>query len=393
MRLLLGIIAAAVAALTPASAQNRATTSDAADLVAQGFRALEDGRYLQARNDFDRAIAADPNYAPAHANRAIVLIDVDRLDQAEVELATASRLDENGFATLRSLGYLNLARGRLDDAIRFFTRALDIQPASRFSLRQRALAYARLERMDDALADLDRALRDAPDDAGLRLTRATMLAAAGRRAEALAALSRAVAADPGNFMVTTMQGDMLTRYGLGEDAAAAYRTALASFDAFIASDPSYDRTSTLVDLHLGILGRLGRLREALDLTDAYMRTVAYDPMILVARCILRVEASPESPLALPDCNLAVQYLPRSTTALTARALLYLKLGRWPEAEQDFAQIVEIAPRDAAALFGRGLARIGRGDRAGGERDLAAARRMRFDAGDEFARLGLTGLAD
>lgn len=391
MRLLLGIIMATVAALTPASAQNRATTSDAADLVSRGFRELEELRYLQARDDFDRAIAADPNYAPAHAGRAIVLIDLDRLDQAEVELATASRLDENAFATLRGLGYLNLARGRLDDAVRFFTRSLEIQPANSVSLRQRALAYAGLARMDDALADLDRALRDNPDNQFLLHTRARMLAVAGRREEAIAAMSRAVAADTGNFFLTTMQGDMLTRYGLGEDAATAYRTALASLIAFVAAERGAYRT-TFVDRHLGLLGRLGRVREGLDLADAHMRSVAYDPTILALRCTLRLEASRELPLALQDCNLAVQYSPRHTGALTARALLYLKLQMWPEAEHDFAQVIEVDRRDAGALFGRGLARIARGDRAGGERDLAAARRMRFDVADEFVRLGLTELA-
>lgn len=389
MRLLLGIIMATVTALTPAAAQDRATASDAADLVAHGFRELEELRYLQARTDFDRAIAANPNYAPAHAGRAIVLIDLDRLDQAEVELATASRLDENDFATLRGLGYLNLARGRLDDAVRFFTRSLEIQPANRSSLRQRALAYAGLGRMDDALADMDRALRDNPDNQFLLHTRARMLAVAGRREEAIAAMSRAVAADPGNFFVTTMQGDMLTRFGRGEDAATAYRTALASLNAFVASGPAADRTSGFVDRHLGLLGRLGRVREGLDLADAYMSSVSYNSMILALRCTLRMEASRELPLALEDCNLAVQYSPRHTFGLTARALLYLKLERWQEAEHDFAQAIELEGRDAGALFGRGLARIGRGDRAGGEQDLVAARRMRFDVGDEFVRLGLT----
>ena len=388
MRLLLGIVMAAVIALTPASAQDSATASDAGDLVSHGFRELEEHRYAQARAAFDRAIAANPNHAAAHAGRAIVLIYLDRLDEAEAELATAFRLDENEFAAHRGLGHLNFVRGRPDDAVRSFTRSLEIQPANRFSLRHRALAYAGLARMDDALADIDRALRDGPDDAGLLLTRARMLAAAGRREEAIATMRRAAATDPGNFLLTTALGDMLTRYGLGEEAAAVYCAALASFDAFIASDPSYDRTSTLVDLHLGLLARLGRVREGLDLADAYMSGVAYDPMILVARCTFRVEASPESPLALPDCNLAVQLIPGSTNALTARALLYLKLGRWPEAEHDFGQVIEADRRDAGAPFGRGLARIRQGDRAGGERDLAAARRLRFDVEDEFVRLGL-----
>ena len=43
---------------------------------------------------------------------------------------------------------------------------------------------------------------------------------------------------------------------------------------------------------------------------------------------------------------------------------------------------------ASALYGRGLARIGRGDRAGGQEDVTAARAINPDVVADFARYGV-----
>ena len=47
-----------------------------------------------------------------------------------------------------------------------------------------------------------------------------------------------------------------------------------------------------------------------------------------------------------------------------------------------------APTDAYSLFGRGLARYLKGDRPGGDRDIAAARATKSDIDDHMVKLGL-----
>ena len=46
------------------------------------------------------------------------------------------------------------------------------------------------------------------------------------------------------------------------------------------------------------------------------------------------------------------------------------------------------PSSAAALYGRGLAKQKKGDRAGADTDFAAARTIRPDIADEFAKFGI-----
>jgi hypothetical protein len=51
-------------------------------------------------------------------------------------------------------------------------------------------------------------------------------------------------------------------------------------------------------------------------------------------------------------------------------------------------VLKAQPKHAGSLYGRGLARIGRGDRAGGNEDVQAARAVDPDVVATFARYGI-----
>lgn len=58
------------------------------------------------------------------------------------------------------------------------------------------------------------------------------------------------------------------------------------------------------------------------------------------------------------------------------------------ATMDYDAALRIDPTLAAALYGRGQAKIRRGETASGEADLAAAKAVRGDIAEEFARYGV-----
>jgi tetratricopeptide (TPR) repeat protein len=66
----------------------------------------------------------------------------------------------------------------------------------------------------------------------------------------------------------------------------------------------------------------------------------------------------------------------------------LKLGEIDQSIRDYDAAVALNPSSAAALYGRGLAKQKKGDRAGADADLAAAKAIRSDVADEFAKLWL-----
>ena len=133
------------------------------------------GRSSDALDAFDRALELNPRYVEAHLNRAVLLTDMGRVEEARVGFAEAERLggpDESGFPAMvanrlanahAGLGHEYRAAGALDEAIAQYERALELRPG--FSDIRLSLARALLERgrFAEAAQALDLVLRARPD--------------------------------------------------------------------------------------------------------------------------------------------------------------------------------------------------------------------------------------
>jgi tetratricopeptide (TPR) repeat protein len=91
--------------------------------------------------------------------------------------------------------------------------------------------------------------------------------------------------------------------------------------------------------------------------------------------------------AMEDCNRALQ---GTTDAATydSRGLIYLKMGQLGAAIDDYSSALRSEPKLASALYGRGLAKLKQGDRAGGNTDISAATAIQGNIGDDFTRYGV-----
>jgi adenylate cyclase len=74
----------------------------------------------------ERALALDANLAEAHAVKARVLSQYGRHEEASTEIAIALRLDSESYEVNKSAAYLNLRQHRLDEAIRFYEKAMTL---------------------------------------------------------------------------------------------------------------------------------------------------------------------------------------------------------------------------------------------------------------------------
>lgn len=92
--------------------------------------------------------------------------------------------------------------------------------------------------------------------------------------------------------------------------------------------------------------------------------------------------------ALSDCDAALQIEPRTAAILDSRGFVLMRLGRWSDSIADYDKAISIRSDTPETLFGRGLARYGAGDQAGGEADIAAARKLDPGIDDVFAGYGL-----
>jgi len=71
----------------------------------------------------ETAIALDSNLADAHAVRARILFEEERVDEANVEIATALRLDPESWVVNTESAMLSFRQHRLQDAARYYEKA------------------------------------------------------------------------------------------------------------------------------------------------------------------------------------------------------------------------------------------------------------------------------
>ena len=84
--------------------------------------------WKSAYDEFVTAIDMDPNEARAWEKCGEVLLNLQRLDEAESYLKKALELDPNIADTFVDFGFLSLQRGQPDEAMSYFSRALKLQP-------------------------------------------------------------------------------------------------------------------------------------------------------------------------------------------------------------------------------------------------------------------------
>ena len=111
------------------------------------------------------------------------------------------------------------------------------------------------------------------------------------------------------------------------------------------------------------------------------------PLAYGNRCFARALLD-QLEAALTDCNEALRLKSDNPGALAARAFVHLKSRRADDAIADYNAELHRRPTDPYSLFGRGLARYLKGDRLGGDRDIAAARATKPDIDDHMVKLGL-----
>ena len=284
----------------------------------------------------------------------------------------------NRAAAYKALNDTTRAAADYAEALRRFDNLVDDQQPVAQIVYQRAVAYQELGQIDRALADLNRVIVLAPDNAGAHVLRGLVNSRRGDSQSAATDYDAALALDPRNM-------DALVNRAALYSMAGQPARALADLDAAIAiraNDPLayYNR------------GYVHFSRKDYDRAIAdYSKAIEFAPAMSLAfnnRCLAAVLAGHDSTVALADCDQALALTPDSVDVRATRGLVYLRIGRPELALREYEAALKLDPKRALALYGRGLARIGMGDRTGGNADRAAATLLVADIGEQFVLYGL-----
>jgi tetratricopeptide (TPR) repeat protein len=196
---------------------------------------------------------------------------------------------------------------------------------------------------DGAINDYGQALRLDPSDPDYLNSRAATYEAKNDFERALADYNQAIKANPNSVYAYNNRGAAYQRKGEFARAAADY-------------------------------GEVTRLQP--NNIDAWS-----------ARCWVRAISPGQTQQALSDCNAALKIKPDAADVLDTRGFVQLKLGQADNAIKDFDAALKLDPKLAGSLYGRGLAKARKGDRSASA-DIAAAKAIKSDIAEEFARYGV-----
>jgi tetratricopeptide (TPR) repeat protein len=253
------------------------------------------------------------------------------------------------------------------------------------TLARRGEASAARHDFEHALADLSKAVELRPDDPEYLYQRAMVYRQSGQATLALADLDH----------VLTLNQDFLRAYM----PRAEVRFHEKNVDGAIADLDAVDRLAPKqADLRFELAQRyeaVGRFSRAITQYDLWIQNHPVDSKratALGARC--RASAIQNEDLAggLADCNKALSIGDKKNPSyghlFANRGLLELRQASYEKAILDFDAALKTMPKDAFALYGRGVAKIRRNRTAEGDIDIAEAVKIVPNIGAPFSERGL-----
>jgi tetratricopeptide (TPR) repeat protein len=346
-------------------------------------------RQAEAAKQLTEAVKISPGYLPARVKLAEALFEAGDLDRSAAMFTELIREPLAEPASEFGLGRVAAARGRHDEAVTHFQRAITLFPefgAAHYAL---ARSYRALGKADEAQRALERHAQygarwpglDDPvlasiaklrKDGRAEFQRGVKLAEQGDLQGAIAAHEAALATEPS---LAQAHANLITLYGRTGDMAKAEE----HYRAVVALGANLDEAN----YNLGVL--LGMQEKWTEAAEAYRKAIAVNPQHAQAHNNLGLilERQRDLTAAAEEFRLSVESRPAFRLARFNLGRMLLALGPPEEAISQFERLTE--PRDAESppyLFGLATAYVRSGNKTEGIRWATEARQLALQYGQK-----------
>jgi tetratricopeptide (TPR) repeat protein len=284
------------------------------------------GIYRDPETLWRDTLAKNPDCWLAHNNLGSLLGSRGRIEEAMEHFHKAIQSDPNSDETLNNLGHILAVKGRFDEAIENFRQAIQLNPNNFEALNNLGITLAAQGRIEEAIENFYKAIQIKPNYAEALNNLGHALADKGRFEEAIENFHQAIQSNP-NFP------EALNNLGLALAAQGRIEEAIENFHQAIQLNPNYAEAQ----YNLGnALAAQGRIEEAIA---QYREALRLNPNLVGALNNLAwaLAASPEAELrngaeavglAERACELTHHGEPLFLGTLAAA---YAEAGRFPEA--------------------------------------------------------------
>jgi protein O-mannosyl-transferase len=154
------------------------------------------GEWIEAIEQYERAVELSPRYAEAHNNLGVALARVGRTREAVEHYRRALAINPSYAEAQNNWGIATIQQGDAVEAMEHYRRALAINPANADAHTNLGNALVRVGRSDEAIHHYAEAVAVRPDLADAHLNWGVALARQGKLNEAIERFRRTLAIDP-----------------------------------------------------------------------------------------------------------------------------------------------------------------------------------------------------
>ena len=123
------------------------------------------GQLSKAIGEYNKAIEINPKYAPVFNNRGFAHIGKGEYDQAISDFNRAIEINPKFAMAYNNRGYAYGVKGDYDQAISDSNKAIELNPKLAMAYNNRGLAHLNKDEHDRAISDCNKALKVNPRDA------------------------------------------------------------------------------------------------------------------------------------------------------------------------------------------------------------------------------------
>ena len=329
----------------------------------RGRRALSDGKYAQAIENFNILARLDSTDHWTYFFRGIAKYDLGDLRGAQKDFSTAVRLNPlftDGYH-YRAISYNRT--GDYDKALEDLQKAIELRPGFNNLYHTRGLTWFFSRNFDKAIDDFDYYIRRDPDDPSAYTYRGDALLHQGDTLKALVDFNKAIETDRFYGNAYVHRASLLGAMGLPESAVEDMNKAI-----------ELDTANTYYYFHRGLLlAELHDYKAAISDLDQVLEADPGNALTLYNRSLMYANVG-EYVKALDDMDRVINVNPNNILAHFNRAGYLMNLGRWHEALDDYDTCIELYPDFAKAYMNRSYVKNRLGRKRESKKDYETAQR-------------------